>query len=147
MKVILLKDVKGIGRQNEIKDLSDGYVKNFLIPQGLAKPATESAVKEVKTKVQSDTKQLEGFQSKLKRIAEASEKWPFIFKIKTGEHKETYGSITEEEILKMLAMHGLVNAKLEDYRPIRSLGRHTVKVNLGRGVKGEFMVELQPLQP
>ena len=142
MKIILLKDVRGIGKRNDIKELSDGYVKNFLIPRGLGKPATDSAVKETLAKVDSGAKELENLKKELKEIETSTKNKPIVFKIKTGEHKEVFGSISSEEIVKTLEARGLKEIKLETYHPIRSLVRHTIKINLGKGIKGEVTVEL-----
>ncbi len=144
MKVILLQDIRGIGKRNDIKDLSDGYVKNFLLPKGLAKPATDSAVRDAKTKIESDVKELASLKRELQTLENTTKNQPIVLKIKTGAHKEVFGSISSEEIIKNLEFRGFKNIELEGYHPIRSLGKHAIKINLGRGVKGEIIIEVVP---
>ncbi|MCL5409163.1 MAG: 50S ribosomal protein L9, partial [Candidatus Omnitrophica bacterium] len=98
MKVIFLKDVENIGKESEIKEVKDGYARNFLIPRGLACYATASNIKKVETekkakqfKKEKQIKELQSLQSKLNKIS-------ITIEAKTGEEGKLFGTIVSEDI-------------------------------------------------
>lgn len=145
MKVIFLKDVKNVGRIHEIKDVSDGYAKNFLLPNGLAKTATPSSVKEIEAKKADEKKRIEDLAAKLKNIESESSKSPIILKVKVGEKNEIYGGVHESDIEKALLERGYKDLKIEKLdRPIKAIGLHRVKIKLGKGIAGDISIEIKP---
>lgn len=145
MKVIFLKDVKNVGRIGEIKDVSDGYAKNFLLPNGLAKTATPGSVKAIETKKEDEKKRIGDLMSKLKNIEAESNKNPIILKVKVGEKNEIYGGIHEADIEQALSSRGYSGLKLEKLdRPIKTIGLHKVKIKLGKGIAGDISIEIKP---
>lgn len=143
MKVILLEDIRGTGKKYDIKEVADGYARNFLLPKKLVEMATSSAL----TKL---VREKALFEERGKaRIAELQEKVKGLggvhlaFKVKVGKKKEVFGSVTDQDIEKALKERGIRNTKAEITRPLKELGPHKVTVNLGEGVKGEVKVTLE----
>ena len=134
MKVILLKDVSKIGQRYEVKNVADGYALNFLIPNGFAKPATESEItrieEEKKVRNQNELKKIEELKNKLKPLGktpveifgEANEKG-HLFK---GIHKEDLVRSIKEKISIELPIEYI---KLE--KPIKDIGEHKIQIESG----------------
>lgn len=135
MRVILLKDVKGVGKRLEVKNVQDGYARNFLLPKSLAIIATEFEIarlnKNMKTEEEKEKKNI----TKLKQTAEKIENKELIFTLKTGPKGEIFGSITKKEIEEKLASEGVENAKVILEHPIKNLGASNISIDLGHGVK------------
>jgi len=135
MKVLLLQDVKGIGQRMEIKNVSDGYARNFLFPQKLAILAGQKA-RQQQAKWQSE----EAF--KLKRYQDAAlalQDTVFKFEVKTDARGSVFESISAQKIKKALEDKGFTVAKIET-GPLKDLGEHEVAVDFGRGVKGKARI-------
>lgn len=98
MKVIFLKDVKNVGKKFDVKNVSDGYARNFLFSQGLAKIATEEAIKSLEAQKAAALKEEEKNKSGLIALAKNLESREFEFKVKTGEKGEVFGSVNKEDI-------------------------------------------------
>lgn len=151
MKIILLQDVRGIGRKYDVKEVSDGYARNFLIPRKLGKPATQEALSGLKRQKENWEKQTDILKEKLKKIQEDLENKPLLFKLKLGEKEKVFGSITKkgiEEALKALPTGRqevvkdlLIEVNL--HRPIKTLGSHQVEISLGRGVAGDIQIKVE----
>jgi large subunit ribosomal protein L9 len=147
MKVILLKDIKGVGKNGEVKNVSPGYARNFLFRNNLAKAATEGEVKNLgKQRTHEQEKQafIEGI---LKRLSKESKDKPFVLSVKTGKKGEVFGSITKEEIKERIVER---NIELEDLsvelkKPIREIGSHEVTCKVG-SVTAPISIEIQPQQ-
>ncbi len=146
MKVFLKHDVPGLGKANEIKNVSDGYARNYLFPKGLATQASESNLKAAQTFVESQKARETRIRERALHIAERLEKTPLKFKAKAGETGRLYGSITSADIAATIERvlgiefdkHWLV---LE--RPIREIGQHAVEVKLEGGVRGQAHVVVE----
>ncbi|MBI2013720.1 MAG: 50S ribosomal protein L9 [Candidatus Colwellbacteria bacterium] len=143
MKVVLQKDIKGVGRINDIKNVSDGYARNFLIPKGLAKPATSAALKEVANMREVINKEVEELRTKLKTLEEETKNKPIVIKVKVGDKGKLFASIRDIEIKDRLTKFGLENAEVEfPEGHIKTTGTHRIILNLGRGVVGEVKIEV-----
>jgi large subunit ribosomal protein L9 len=145
MKVIFLKDVPK-GKRGEIKEVADGYARNFLFPQGMALPATPSATKEAKLildkKVEHQTHQHEE-QSKIAQELEGKE---LHFKAKAGAKGRLHGSITSANIaeeLSRLAGLEIDKKKVEIDEPLHQLGSHEVVISLGTGSEAKIKVIIE----
>lgn len=142
MKILLLKDIKGLGRRNELKEVSDGYARNYLIPKKLAVIANEKAVQ---LKLATDAKE-EALISELKAVGEALSKTELEFIVKTGKMGEVFGSIGPEEIrseiLKQWPRAEKLEAKIS--QPLKRLGDHFVTIALGRGITAKVKITLLP---
>src|SRR5262245_40106106 len=108
MRVILLSDVRGVGRKNEIKDVSDGYARNFLIARKLAVAADE---KGMSVKGAADAKE-QAEHDRLQAIADKLAKMSFEFTVKTGEHKEVFGSISKRDVEQAVRAKGIIEGEI-----------------------------------
>ena len=147
MKVILTEDVRNIGKRLEVKDVSDGYARNFLFPNNLAKPATSNALKELdkeKTALEKGDREL---KIRLEEIARTLKERHLEFEVKTGESGEVFGSVTKDMILKGLRDTGLIRTERVEIklgRPLKELGEHKVKMHLKKGITAELKVIICP---
>ncbi len=136
MKVILLQDVKGIGRRNEIKSVSDGYARNFLLPRKFAVLADLGGLEK---KAETDIHEralLDGFEKEQETLSNLT----LTFKVNVGTKGEVFGSVPASLIEKALQEKGFKEATVELNHSLRDLGTHEVAVLLGRGIKGKVKV-------
>ena len=144
MEVIFLKDVKGSGKKGEIKNVSDGYAKNFLIKNGLAIVASAGAKGEVKGK--NEAKQYHYEQDKIKSQEQATQmqKQSVTIPVKVGENGKIFGSITSKEIADAYAKLGFEfdKRKVVLNEPIRTLGTYLVDIKLFEGVTAKVQVQV-----
>ncbi len=146
MKVILLQDITSFGRKGEVKEASDGYARNFLLPRGLAKPATEQSLSELnREKASSDKKRAEDtdrFQEMAKTIAGMR----LLIKTRTGESGKAFGAITSAKIRDALAKEKIQIEKewiLLD-KPIKETGETEVKIKFPHGIESILRVVIEP---
>lgn len=132
MKVIFLKDVKGQGKKGEVKEVSDGYGRNFLIAKGLAREATSGNVKEIEAIKKSEQKRKEDELKKAKELANTLEEMTLTIKSKAGENGRLFGAVTSKQIADELKRSKIIIDKrkiiLDD--PIRTLGVTQVQIKL-----------------
>lgn len=132
MKVILLKDVKNIGKKGELIEAKDGYARNFLLPRGLAVEATASSMKELehqyRAREKRDAKALEKAQGLKEKLQEEK----LEMAVKAGEAGRIFGSVTSMDIAEVLEKLGYridrKNILLE--HPLKTLGEHDVDIKL-----------------
>ncbi len=144
MKVILLCDVKSIGKQNEILNVSDGYARNYLFPRKWAMEATPSAVKEVERKhALEDKLEAERREEALKKGAALKGK-VIRLTARCGEKGRLYGSITTQEIADALkAQYGIeVDKRKIDCEPIRQTGEYEATVSVYAGISAKMKVDV-----
>ncbi len=145
MKVIFLKNVSK-GKRGEIKEVADGYARNFLLPKGMALPATPSAIKAAKAmsddKVESQARQHE----ELSRMAQELEGKELHFKAKAGVKGRLHGAITTAGIadeLSRLTGFDIDKKKVELGEPLHHLGSYDVMINLGTGTEAKIKVVIE----
>lgn len=150
MKVILLADVKGIGKKGEVKNVSDGHAKNLLIPKGLAKVATGQATHVLQVQKESKEKQQQTLETELRALAKSMATDSFAFTTKVGKHDEVFGSVSKHDIeeavkakLSPLAKEKAA-VKIDLEKQIKTLGGHPVVVHLGHGITTTITVTLEP---
>lgn len=145
MKVILLKDIKGLGKLGDVKNVADGYARNFLIKNGLALEATEGNIKYVKSHLDTLQKKNERKFENAKELKEAVESVRVVIKVKAGESGKLFGSITSEDIAKSLKeQHGLdVEKRMIATEPIKLVGDYVVDVKLGMNVVAKLRVSVE----
>ncbi|HLH72769.1 MAG TPA: 50S ribosomal protein L9 [Chloroflexota bacterium] len=133
MKILLTKDVPNVGRSGEIKDVANGYARNFLIPRGLAVPASQGAVKQAEqAKVMAQGKQAR-VQAELEELANTVQNTELVFKAKVGEQHRLFGSVTAGDIAEELSRkvnHPIDKRDVELEEPIRHLGSYKVPIRL-----------------
>lgn len=142
MKVIFLKDVKGVAKAGEIKEAKPGYAQNFLFKNKVAVEATPQNIamlEKQKEKVRMTEMQRE---DDAKMMAEKLKSVSVTLKRKSGENGKLYGAVTTADIADALKATGMeVDKKILELKdPIKETGTHTVKVALYKGIKGEFSV-------
>ncbi len=137
MRVLLLEDVKKIGKKNEIKEVSDGYARNFLIPQKKAMPANPTALH---LKNSAETKE-NTLLSRYKELVEKLGGEVLKFELKTGSNSETFGSISAEQIKKALKEKGYGETEVLANN-FKTLGDHQATVRFGRGISGIVKIKL-----
>ena len=150
MKVILLQNVKGLGEKYDIKDVSDGYGRNFLIPKNLAKFAGPRDIEEIKKLKAGQESEKEKTISKLKSLAAKLNGAEIEFHPKLGKNREVYGSITKENIKTSIFEKFipdknekiLDNIEIKLKKPIRAIGLHQIEINLGFGIKTKIIVKI-----
>ncbi len=140
MKIIILQDVKGLGKKFDIKNVSDGYARNFLIPKELVKIATDKSIKELETQKAGREKEEQKAKIELEKIARNLENQEFEFTVKTGEKSEVFGSIGKDDIKTRIV--GIKDIKINLERSIKTLGEHQVEVDLGKGIKTKIKLKV-----
>ena len=143
MKVIFLKDVRSVSQKGDIKNVSDGYGRNFLLPQGLAKIATEPEIKILAAEKVAEAKNREEKIGTLKKKAEEIKGKQFIFEVAAAEKGGAFGSVGEKDIKKALEKAGLETSKVFLDKPFKSLGNHEIEIELGFGIKTKIEVVLK----
>ena len=148
MKVILLADIKGVGKKGQVINASDGHARNFLLPRNLAKEATKDAMTQLENKNKSEEHkrqvELENAQALKKTLEEKIVK----LQTKTGENGRLFGSITNKEIAQALAEQAGITIdkkKITITEPIKSVGEKVVDVRLHTDVLVKLKVDIQPL--
>ncbi len=142
MKVILLKDIENLGKKYDIKEIADGYARNFLLPRGLIKIADESSLLWVKGKKESLSKKAEEDLQKIQQMATSLDGREVEFIIKTGKKNELFEHINSEKISKKLKELGFSIKKnqIELKTPIVEVGEFPVKINLKEGLEIEIKI-------
>jgi large subunit ribosomal protein L9 len=147
MKIILLEDIKGIGKKYDVKDISDGYARNFLLPKKLVRQATPRALKELEQlKAKTEKKDAE-FKKRLSKLARQISESYLEFQLKTDEKGSVFGSVTKEMILRAMREHGWLRKERVDIlleHPLKEFGEHKVSVDLKKGIKAELKIIVQP---
>lgn len=142
MRVILLQDVKTLGKKNDVKDVSDGYARNFLFPRNLAKFATEQTLKTLTIQKEKEEKENSQEFQKFKALVERLKTVPLTFKVKIGERGRAFGSVTPLKIKEALKKQGIEIEKdwilLEE--SIKTAGESMVKIKLPQGLVGEVRI-------
>ena len=147
MKVILLKDVKSLGKQDDIVEVKEGYARNFLFTQNLGVPADAKNLNDVKLKKAREKKIADIKLADAKELAEKLEKTTVTCKVKAGKDERIFGSVSSKEIAEeMKKQSGLEidKKKLVLPEPIKSLGTYKVAVKLHPEVTADLTVEVQP---
>jgi large subunit ribosomal protein L9 len=146
MKVILIKDVKGIGKAGAIKEVSDGYARNYLLPRGLAQIASEAAQKQIELQRKAEARRERRQIDEASEFAQELSKLELHFRARAGENDRLYGSITSADIAEQITAHThteLDKRKIVLEEPIRSLGQHKVTVRLMPDVSAEVKVVVE----
>ncbi len=144
MKVIFLQDVKGQGKKGEIKEVSEGYARNFLLPKGVVKLATDGAKKTLDLQVASAQKKKDNEKNEFKELAARLSEMTVVIKAKAGEGGRLFGAITSKQIAEALELQKITidKRKIELDDPIRVLGTTKVTVKLYPDVKGTLNVQV-----
>jgi len=140
MKIILLRDVKGIGKKFDVKEVKDGYARNFLLVRGMAEVATKGALDKLEVQKKIWEAEHQKLVERLKAEAAQIESVVLNFKMKVGEKGEAFGSVTKKDIEMELSQKGFKDLKIELEKSIKTIGEHSVPVDLGEGIKGKLKI-------
>ena len=148
MKVILLCDVKGTGKKDDILNLSDGFARNYLFPRKWAVEATPGAVKEIERKRANEERLERERRAAAEEVAKNLKGKVITLKVKCGSQGRIYGSITSQEVAVALKeQHGVeVDKRKIECDPIRQTGDVDINVVLYTGVKAPMKVHVVPLE-
>jgi large subunit ribosomal protein L9 len=140
MKVILLQDVKGLGKQGDIKDVAEGYARNFLIPRGLVTEATAGNLKRLRQDEKKKEEQAAKAMMEAQRLAGKLEGLVVEVVARAGEGGRLFGSVTSNDIANALRQKNLVvdKRRIELEEPLKTLGSHRVRVRLHQNVSASF---------
>ena len=141
MKIIFLKDLKNIGRRGEIKEVSDGYAKNFLLPRGIAELATTEIINNINQARISTEKEVAKKQEKIKQLENEVR---LEFNLKTGKKGETYGSVTREDIIEALQQKNYNDIEVQLLKPLKQIGEHAVDISCGNNTTGKLNIVIKP---
>lgn len=143
MRVIFIKDLKNQGKKGEIKEVKDGYAKNFLIKNGYAIKETKESLKKLERDKQKQ-KELDS-QKKVEalKIKQELESQTYKFTVKTGKEDKVFGSISVKQIKdKINDLYHLDKTQINLEKPIQTLGFHEVEINLYKDIKAIIKVEV-----
>ena len=146
MKVILLQDVKSLGKKDDIVEVSDGYAKNFLFTKKLGVEANSKNMNDLKLKKANDEKVAAQNLKDAKELAEAIAEKTVVVRLKAGEGGRTFGSVSNKEIAESAReQHGLDidKKKIVINDPIKSIGTYEVTVKLHPKVSGTIRVKVE----
>ena len=144
MRIILLQDIKGLGKKFEIKEVTDGYARNFLLPKNLARLATSQAIAQSEKQREIRIKKgKEGFK-KAEKIASKLKDLVLEIKTKTTKEGKLFGSISNQDIADALNKKGFEISldKIKIKEPIKKVGKHSVLINLATGIQAKIIVEV-----
>jgi len=144
MKVIFLQDVKGQGKKGEVKDVSEGYARNFLIPRGLAKEASQGNLKTLEVQKQSEARRKQQEKEEAESLGKKLDVMTVVIRAKAGEGGRLFGAITSKQVSEALAKEGIEvdKRKIELDEPIRTLGVTKVPIKLHPQVRATLSVQV-----
>ena len=145
MRVIILEDIPKFGRTGEVKEANDGYARNFLLPRGLAKPATAQSIALLERQKSSQDQKLSDETAKFSEMAAKLADMRLVITTKAGERGKVFGAITAAKIHDSLLKKNIQVDKewilLEE--PIKQLGETTVKIKFPQGIEGQLRIAVE----
>ena len=146
MKVILLQDIKGTGKKDQIIEISDGYARNYLLPRKLAREATAEAMNSIATSKSADKHREEVKKAEAEKLAREI-KGKFVqLSVRGGDNGKIYGSVTNDQIstaIKQQLGAEIDKRKVEIEEPIKTAGQHFVTLKLMAGVTSRIIVNVK----
>ena len=144
MKVILLKDVKAQGKAGQVIDVADGYARNYLFPNNLAKPATATALNSIKISKEAEERRKKIEHDEAVELCKKLAGVVVTVKIRTGANGKLFGALNTAAISEALASMGyeLDKKKIVLSEPIKALGRYTVQIKPYAEVSGKLHIDV-----
>lgn len=146
MKIVLLENVKKLGKKDEIIEVSDGYARNVIIPKKLGLPATAENLNNVRLKNKNEEKKEENLRNIAEKNKEIIEKAKYVVSIKAGANGKTFGSITSKEIAESIKNESNIEVDKKDIlldESIKNVGTYDVKVKLHKDIQATIKVEVK----
>ncbi len=144
MKVIFLKDVKGQGKKDEIKEVKAGFAQNYLIKNGYAVALTSTSKQKLENDLEKRKEEDKKDKDENLKIKEKLEKLKLIFKLKAGKNEQVFGSISTKQIHSELQKNNIEidKKKIKLEEAITSLGFHKIKIELRKDVIAELNIQV-----
>lgn len=142
MKVILLQDIEKLGKRYEIKEVKNGYARNFLIPQGLVRIATDKALEWLKIQKEAEEKKAEQALKTTQEVASTLDGQEVIISVKVGEDGQLFESINVQKIFDELKKMGfnIKKNQIDLAEPIKELGEFPVKIKFDHNLEPEITI-------
>lgn len=146
MKVILTQDVEHLGEKGEIHEIADGYGRNYLIPQGMARVATEGAIKQQKEEQKQQARKKAAVREDAVDLKEELEGMQVVFSAKVGEENRIFGTVTTQQIAVELANRGydIDRRDIELDEEIRQVGAYTAHIKIHDDVVADLDLQVIP---
>jgi large subunit ribosomal protein L9 len=148
MQVILLQDVKALGKKGEVVSVNDGYAKNYILPKKLGLEATGKNMNDLKLQKANSIKVAEEQYEAAKEFAKVIESKTVVVKMKAGEGGKVFGSVSTKEIAKEALEQqelDIDKKKMQLAEPIKSFGTHEIPVKLHQKVTAKLKVKVEEL--
>ncbi|MEO5974592.1 MAG: 50S ribosomal protein L9 [Ilumatobacteraceae bacterium] len=148
MKVLLRSDIAGVGRRGDIITVSGGHARNFLLPKGLAIEATEGAITQAEAMRRSRDLREVADRSEAQSIGTTLSQHSFVISAKVGKEGRLFGSISSGDIIEAISQQTkftIDRKKVNISTPIRTIGEHTVTVDLFADIKAEIKLQIVAL--
>ncbi|MFK7848144.1 MAG: 50S ribosomal protein L9 [Rhodothermales bacterium] len=147
MKVILKKDIHKLGDEGQIVTVKNGYGRNFLIPQGLARLATDGAIREHEEMMRQASRRIAQRNEENQKLAEDLGKVEVVVEVKVGEENRIFGTVTPTQVAVQLAKQGfdIDRRRIDIVEEIKVLGVYTASLKLTSEITAEVKVRVEPM--
>jgi large subunit ribosomal protein L9 len=145
MRVVFLSDVDGVAYAGDVKNVADGYARNFLLPRGLAAAATANYLQQAESRARKIAAEQEKIDAAAREVATKIEAAPLVIEARVGEQGRLYGSVTATDIAERLAEltgHAIEHRHVHLGQPIKEIGRFEMNVVLSRNVRASVTVDV-----
>ncbi|HNZ09661.1 MAG TPA: 50S ribosomal protein L9 [Bacillota bacterium] len=149
MKVILLQDIKAIGKKDQVLEVSDGYARNYLIPRKLATEANSAELRRVDEMKRAAQERLDREERQARQLARQLKEGGIILKVKCGEGGRLYGTVTGADVAKALKETmdiEIDKKKIEIPDHIKTVGEYEAEVRLMSGIATKLRLSIQPME-
>ncbi|MDY6893736.1 MAG: 50S ribosomal protein L9 [Chloroflexota bacterium] len=146
MKVVFLQDVANVANTDDVKEVANGYAKNFLFPRKLAVPATPAELQKVEARNQALARRETRSEQEAEALSQELANTNITIKVRTGAKDRLYGSITNADIakeIKKLSGHEIDKRHIELQTPIRELGSYQIPIKLTKNVTATISVHIE----
>jgi large subunit ribosomal protein L9 len=148
VKVVLEQDIKALGKKGEVREVSDGYARNFLIPRGLASEATPARIRELEERAQRLDQKRGREEEKARQVLERIDGKVVLVKARVGEGGKIFGTVTAKEIAEAVReQYGveLDRKKIDIPVPIKTLGAHEVRCRIYPSLQAVLHLQVESL--
>jgi large subunit ribosomal protein L9 len=148
MRVVFLEEVEGTARTGDVKNVADGFARNFLLPRKLAAPATDHYITIAQAKATKEERRQSKLDEDAQRLVPQVEGKEITIEVRVGEQDKMFGSVTARDIAELLQEQTKIDIEhrqIDLKQPIRELGSHAVNVKLTRNVLAGITVHVQPI--
>jgi len=146
MQVILLDDVEHLGETGEVHEVADGYGRNYLIPQGLARVATDGAIRQLRDEERQQARKQAAKKEEAEKVKKELEDMQVVFSAKVGEDNRIFGTVTTQQIAVELSNRGfnIDRRDIELDEDIRYVGAYTATISLRIDVTASLDIQVIP---